>query len=154
MRVATGEDRTSDDPVTRAQMATFMHRLSGNDPDTDPSVNAATLGGLTVQEIQSGVLLPAPGDPEPTLISASISIDGAIQSENEVQAVERPTTGVYNVDFDRDISTCAIVVSLNEISSTPATADHFKATGTRVLVTIRDVNGDAANHGFDLVGVC
>ena len=30
-----------DDEVTRDQMATFMHRLSGNDPDTPPSVHAA-----------------------------------------------------------------------------------------------------------------
>lgn len=34
------------DPVTRAQMATFMHRLSGNAPGIAPKVNAATLGGL------------------------------------------------------------------------------------------------------------
>jgi hypothetical protein len=33
------------DPVTRAQMATFMHRLSGN-ASTPPSVNAAALGGV------------------------------------------------------------------------------------------------------------
>ena len=34
-----------EDNVTRAQMGTFMYRLSGNDPATDPSVNAATLEG-------------------------------------------------------------------------------------------------------------
>ena len=34
-----------DDSVARAQMGTFMYRLSGNDPATDPSVNAATLDG-------------------------------------------------------------------------------------------------------------
>lgn len=34
-----------DEPLTRAQMATFLYRASGNDPNTPPSVNAATLGG-------------------------------------------------------------------------------------------------------------
>ena len=32
--------------VTREQMGTFMYRLSGNDPATAPSVNAATLDGV------------------------------------------------------------------------------------------------------------
>lgn len=39
-----------DDPVNRAQMATFMYRLSGNDPATDPSVNAATLDGFEASD--------------------------------------------------------------------------------------------------------
>jgi hypothetical protein len=43
------------DPVTRAQMATFMHRLSGTAPGTAASVNAATVGGLTVADIQAGL---------------------------------------------------------------------------------------------------
>ena len=34
------------DDVTRAQMATYMHRLSGNAPGVEPSVDAATLDGL------------------------------------------------------------------------------------------------------------
>jgi hypothetical protein len=37
-------------PVTRAQMATFMHRLSGNSAVL-PSVNAETLQGLTASDL-------------------------------------------------------------------------------------------------------
>ena len=37
----TNNNYCPDDFVTRAQMATFMYRLSGNDPDTAPSVHAA-----------------------------------------------------------------------------------------------------------------
>jgi hypothetical protein len=47
--VGCGDDRfCPSDPVTRAQMATFMHRLSGTAPDTGPSVNAAALTGVIV----------------------------------------------------------------------------------------------------------
>ncbi len=40
-----------EDPLTRAQMATFLYRSSGNDPATDPSVNADLLDGLDANEI-------------------------------------------------------------------------------------------------------
>lgn len=43
------------DAVTRAQMGTFMHRLSGNDSGTDPSVNADRVDGLESAELRSGV---------------------------------------------------------------------------------------------------
>ena len=39
------------DPVTRAQMATFMHRLSGNAAGTSRSVDAATVGGRSAAEL-------------------------------------------------------------------------------------------------------
>jgi hypothetical protein len=38
-------------PVTRAQMATFLHRLSGQAAGTPASVDAATVGGRTAQEL-------------------------------------------------------------------------------------------------------
>lgn len=48
-----GSDYCPGDPVTRAQMATFLHRLSGH-ADADPSVDAATVEGLGPDEL-SGV---------------------------------------------------------------------------------------------------
>jgi multidrug efflux pump subunit AcrA (membrane-fusion protein) len=39
------------DGVTRAQMGTFMHRLSGNAPGIPPSVNAAAVGGVDAEVI-------------------------------------------------------------------------------------------------------
>ena len=61
-----------DDPVTRAEMASFLRRLSGTDPSVPPSVNAATIGGLTAQQLQgqsggTGPTGPAgpPGPPGP-----------------------------------------------------------------------------------------
>ena len=44
-------DYCPDDVVTRAQMGTFMYRLSGNDPATAPSVDAATLGGNAASDL-------------------------------------------------------------------------------------------------------
>jgi len=41
----TADEYCPDDPLTRAQMGTFLFRASGHDPATPPSVNAATLAG-------------------------------------------------------------------------------------------------------------
>lgn len=38
-------------PVTRAQMATFLHRLSGHAPGTPSSVDAATVGGRSAADL-------------------------------------------------------------------------------------------------------
>jgi hypothetical protein len=40
------------DDVTRAQMATFMHRLSGHAAGVAPSVDAATLDGRTAESLE------------------------------------------------------------------------------------------------------
>lgn len=42
-----------DDPVTRAQMGTFMYRLSGTDPGTPPSVNADKVDGKNAADLES-----------------------------------------------------------------------------------------------------
>jgi hypothetical protein len=47
-----GSDYCPNDEVSRDQMATFMHRLSGNAPGTAPSVNAATVQGKTARDLQ------------------------------------------------------------------------------------------------------
>ena len=48
-----GNDYCPSDNVTRAQMGTFMYRMSGNDPATSPSVNAGTVDGLDSTDLQS-----------------------------------------------------------------------------------------------------
>lgn len=40
------------DAVTREQMATFLHRLSGHADGIAPSVDAATVGGMTPEDLQ------------------------------------------------------------------------------------------------------
>ena len=47
-----------DQPVTRAQMATFMYRLSGNDPKTPPVINADQVDGSDITDV-GGVVGPS-----------------------------------------------------------------------------------------------
>ena len=47
-----GSDYCPSDEVTRAQMATFLHRLSGHSPDADPSVDAATVQGMDPDDLR------------------------------------------------------------------------------------------------------
>lgn len=59
-----GSNYCPDEPVTRDQMATFMHRLAGHADNTPPSVDAATVEGHTADDL-AGVPGPA-GPPGPT----------------------------------------------------------------------------------------
>ncbi len=78
-----------DDFVTRAQMGTFMYRLSGNDPATDPSVNADAVDGV-----------------DGPLFASIAGGSGALLSGNAVSS-ERITTGSYRVTFARNTTGCA-----------------------------------------------
>ncbi len=58
-----------EDSLTRAQMATFLYRSSGNDPATSPSVNAAQAfpearGWLRASDSQQDQPAPITGSPE------------------------------------------------------------------------------------------
>ena len=79
-----------DEPVTRAQMASFLQRLAGQDPDVDPSVDAATVLGNTPEELA--------GEPGPTGPAGPPGPAGA-----DGQAVDRgsPTANV-GTTFDLD----------------------------------------------------
>jgi hypothetical protein len=46
------------DNLTRAQMGTFIHRLSGNDPKTAPNVNAATVSAAAIPAIPGVFSMP------------------------------------------------------------------------------------------------
>lgn len=62
------------DPVRRDQMATFLWRLSGNAPGVPPSVDAATVAGMTPDELQGedGAVGPQ-GPPGPPGTSTALS---------------------------------------------------------------------------------
>jgi hypothetical protein len=59
-----GADYCPNDPVNRAQMATFMHRLSGNAPGVAPSVDAATLQGWGPGDLRGAEGPRGPQGPE------------------------------------------------------------------------------------------
>ena len=42
-------------PVTRAEMATFLYRLSGSDPNTPPSLDALTLSGKSAADYEAEI---------------------------------------------------------------------------------------------------
>jgi hypothetical protein len=48
----TPSEYCPDDGVSRAQMATFLHRLSGRAPGTDPSVDARTVEGRSAADLE------------------------------------------------------------------------------------------------------
>ena len=56
-----GAEYCPSDEVSRGQMATFMHRLSGNAPGIAPSVDAATVQGHTPADLEGE---PGPEGPE------------------------------------------------------------------------------------------
>ena len=71
-----------DAPVTRGQMAAFMHRLSGN-ADVDPSVNAAT-----VNELEH-------------FAAAVVSVDGdLVHAAGATSEAQRSEEGRYDVFFE------------------------------------------------------
>ena len=85
----TADEYCPGDPVTRAQMGTFMHRLSGNAPGIAPSVDAATLQGLSVAEIQAGVEVELPESPDAGTTGDLAAIEERLLAlEEQVEQVE------------------------------------------------------------------
>jgi hypothetical protein len=84
------------DTLTRGQMATFLHRASGNDAATPPSVNAATVDGLDASE----------------LMPVSVHVTRGAGNAPVIEAVHNLTTtpsivqfaGGYQLDLGIDVS--------------------------------------------------
>lgn len=79
-----GDRFCPEDPVTRAQMATFMRRLA-----TDPTVNAATLDGATVADIVQRV---------------TTDIESRITLETRTRTAPASDTGGYVQCSSQDIN--------------------------------------------------
>jgi hypothetical protein len=68
-----------DAPVTRGQMASFLRRLAGHDPAVPASVDAATVGGLTAEELRAGPrLLGQAASTAPATIDEYASLDTSV----------------------------------------------------------------------------
>ena len=152
------------DDVTREQMATFMHRLSGQADGVDPSVDAATLQGMTVQDIQDGIEAPendddgeddAPEDQwafvdgsDGTLIRGS-GVDDSSGGGN--------VAGRYTVTFDDPVDECSY-----QATSTPSPTKGVYIAGVAPggsdrsvdVTVVDDGTGDFANADFHLHVVC
>jgi hypothetical protein len=169
------------DAVNRAQMGTFMHRLSGQAPGVEPSVDAATVQGLGPEDL-AGAEGPA-GPQGPT---GPQGPDGAQGPQgppgadaawmwvrvNEVgdpgrgrgyADVSRASVGLFQVEFQRSVETCLVQATVgsvyaDEFAELPAPAVVTVAPGLEaaevVTVGIRDLDGDPADRPFHLAVLC
>lgn len=96
-----GSTYCPNDPVIRAQMATFMHRLSGHAPGIDPSVNADQVDGLDASDLL----------PQWALVKGS---DGSIIAQSGGISVIKggDPVGGYYVNFGEDVTGRAILTNL------------------------------------------
>lgn len=138
------------DPLTRAQMATFLFRSSGNDPDTDPSVNAAELAGNGPSAYTTTVFA------EP--LDANAGLSGATSSATaiDVLTVEDLPAGEYvvsgQVTFNGQQTTTARVICsvrlddalvANTINAIGANAGYQRQASSPVSAALEIDDGTA-----------
>jgi hypothetical protein len=65
-------------------------------------------------------------------------------------------TGVYKIGFNRDVSGCACVATIDQsqVGFISAQAGSFVATGRQVVVSTYDSDGTAADRPFQVVVHC
>ena len=152
------------DNVTREQMATFMHRLSGQADGVDPSVDAATLQGMTVQEIQDGVEPPEDGNDEddaaPQDFWAVVDGDDADLlrgSGVDASSGGGGTEGRYTVTFDEPVDECswqATSTASPDKGAYIAAVDEHGTDDNSVRVTVVDTDGVWVNADVHLNVTC
>jgi len=109
-----GTNYCPDDSVSRAQMGTFMYRLSGNDPATDPSVNADAVDGYHADEL---VRFAGAHEDNDALVGVSgIAATVEITAPRGGYLVISASSDVYNYDSLDDLR-CEIEVNGSEIDS-------------------------------------
>jgi hypothetical protein len=102
------------EPVSRQAMAAFMRRLAGQDPDVEPVVDAATLGGQTADDLRDLGAVFGFGD---------INIIGttpATATEIGDLAILEP--GSYLLQFSGMVNTSSDSALLSCVGGTNATA--------------------------------
>lgn len=145
------------DPLTRDQMGTFIHRLSGNAPGIAPSVNAHRLEGFSAAE-----LMDAGGQAMPRF--AVVDANGTLDRGSGVVSAELlpgVPDGRYAVVFEDDISDCASVATVGRpgVNVGPeigfALVANWQDDPTNgVIVFVKDQHGAGAERGFHLMVLC
>lgn len=107
------------DPVTRGQMASFMHRLSGNAPGVPPSVDAAQLGGQDADAIlaelaalRADVDELADGGPDVSALEDRVA---ELEADNEAlrTTVDQLSTRVVSAE-DRVVAAENVVAAMED----------------------------------------
>ena len=95
-----GSNYCPDDAVTRAQMATFLHRMSGNG-SIPPNVDAATLDGATVADLDDAETLngatAADLDDAETLNGLTVAQLNPVAVATGSDATEQTTAGLVDL---------------------------------------------------------
>lgn len=139
------------DPVTRAQMATFMHRLSGHAGGVDASVDAATLNGMTAAE------LAGPG-------SAGVHLDAGVIDRafssvvpSVLPTIESASAEGVEIDMGSDMTERIVVCSVdtNAVATRDAVCTVSTPSGNTVRVRVWDPSDGAyiSNAAEVFVGV-
>lgn len=165
------------DFLRRDQMATFLHRLSGNAPGIDPTVNAHRLEGFSAAELMAGGEQGPPGPEGPEgpegpqgapgeALSrfAVVDANGTLARGSGVVSAELlpgVPDGRYAVVFEDDISECASVatvgrpgVNINPPIGFAMVANWQDDPDNGVIVFVKDQDGAGAERGFHLMVVC
>jgi hypothetical protein len=134
------------DNVTREQMAAFMNRLGALGPGKVPVVNADKLDGLD----SSAFARP---------MFAVVNTNATLAHGAGVTGVSKVVDGGFQVDFNRNVTTCAYVATLgNAGAGTPANGTAVTAlrsgTTNSVYVHTRDGAGTAVDRSFHLQVIC
>lgn len=149
------------DPVTRAQMGTFMHRLAGHAPGVAPSVDAATLQGMGPSDLQGQ---QGPAGADATALWAVVDDDATLVRGSGVvhtarTAFSSPGEGSYQVTFDQDVSECAYQATIGSptpggVMVAPLLHVIVGPIPEGVAVSTSTPTGTSADRAFHLAVFC
>lgn len=82
--------------------------------------------------------------------------NGAVISSisNRYGTVTHPSTGIYTVTFDRDISSCAALPAIGHLSGKSGDVAVAQMGGNKVEVAIEDNDGNLVDQAFQLHIIC
>ena len=161
----TANSYCPDSPVTRAQMATFLWRLSGDADGVDPMVDAARLEGLTLAEVLTAAQEAVEENMAPPLwavVEADDTSTDLVRGSGATAASGGVgTEGRFTVTFDRDVSACSYQATA-EVANTPVKGDANIAevrpgptdNAVDVWVTNTEKQDGWINDNFHLHVIC
>ena len=89
---------------------------------------------------------------------AAINAGGTVARKSGALSATHTQTGIYRVQFNRNITQCAWLVSIGSAASTTAygfvEAELASTTTDSVQVGTRDIHGVAADRGFIVSVLC
>ncbi len=122
----TNNNYCPDDPVQRDQMATFLYRLSGNDPSTPPSVHAASADTATNADAattaQDAAKLAGSGP-----LAYTTQIDGTACADGGGCATVAVNTETAVLELPVSIPADGVVAASYALSGTAGASGDFQA---------------------------